>query len=1574
MNIKTNLSNSWRVTVLLALLVSLPSGVHAASPSIWNGGGDNDHWSNAANWGGNVPVSDAGYDLQFSGANRLTPVNDFPPSSDFRSISFDSAAGAFILSGNSFTLHGDLMNYSTKLQTINNPLEATVVHTITTSVGGGDLFLGGNISGFGAALTKLGAGTLTLAGGSTYGGATTIDEGVVAITGWLTNAGAFIVNNGTLNLSGAMSNGGPWVVNGSDAYKTIINVRDGASVVKRGSFHIGTTTNSSGALNITGGSFRSITNWSFHNFAIAGMGYGSLTVSGGTMDSRGFIFGTASSGAASLGIGTIYGGTVTVDNHVVVPYYNGTAVLTVGTNGTLRRISGTGNLNVNQKGTGRGELNVLGGTVDNAGGTVGFGTGSSPGTGGSGIVNLNAGSLRLARFNSTANGSNRLNFNGGTLQAFTSRSDFVPETFSSVYVNGPFGSFAGGAVVDSAGFDVTIAANMMAPTGDGVAALSVIDGGWGYIGAPYVSIIDGGGMGFGATAIAHMADDGTGNGTLKVERIEVTNPGIDYSPGNAGFVLTGGAPTVPAQPGVVTTTANTSGGLTKLGEGKLTLTGANSYTGATRVSAGLLAVNNLNGSGTGSGSVVVTSGGALGGNGTIEGTVTLESGGALSPGDGIGTLHLAGNVNLSDGGTLVFEIADAVNGDKIVVGGDLTPQGVTTISLPDSVVLDNGDYTLIEVGGTLGGDASRFSVASPNPLKEYSIVYENSAPKKVVLRVVANANLLTWTGSAGNVWNVNGVANWINLGGTPSVFNDNNPVIFNDSGANTTVDITVPVSPVTVSVNAGIDYTFTGAGHIAGAAALSKSGGGALTLSTANAFGGGVTLSEGTLNINNASALGTGRLTIAGGMLDNTSGNLVTLASNNPQAWDADFTFLGSGDLNLGTGEVLPNASRLVTVNNRSLTVGGGISGDIGLTKAGPGTLNLGGPNTYTGATTNSSGLLAITGGLVNSAGVLATDGATTIISGPVDTGTGVWVVGNTGPSMLNIMPGAAVMKNGYFRIGTLAGSSGAVNISGGTLTNLLAWSFNNFSVGLLGYGALTVSGGEVDTRGFLLGAGNDLSSLGVATISGGTVTVDASVVLAYYTGTGVLTVSDNGSIIRTGAGNFNINHKGNGRGEFNLVGGTIDNRYGFVHFGTGPSAAIGGAGILNLNAGTFTTAGFTNAFGDSRVNFNGATLRASIAQTGFLLSTLTSAYVNGPFGTFSGGAIIDTAGFDITVAASLVVPTGQGVSSLAVANGGSGYIGSPYVFITDSSGVGLGATAIANMADDGTGKGTLKVDSIKVTNPGVDYTAGAVTFNLIGGGASAEAQPGSVITAANTSGGLTKLGEGTLTLTGVNTYTGSTTVNAGVLAVDGSLAAGSAVTVIGGTLGGSGNIAGSVTVQDGGSLAPGTASLATLSIANSLSLLAGSTCIMEVDKDVQTMDAVVAGTINYGGRLMVTNLAGSWAVGDTFKLFSSSASTGNFSEISVTGATGAFDAATGVLTITGLVANDPTAISFTLTGTQLSINWPESHKGWYAQSNSVDVAHSLLWFDIPGSETQTSLSITINPSSPAVFYRLRRP
>ena len=131
---------------------------------------------------------------------------------------------------------------------------------------------------------------------------------------------------------------------------------------------------------------------------------------------------------------------------------------------------------------------------------------------------------------------------------------------------------------------------------------------------------------------------------------------------------------------------------------------------------------------------------------------------------------------------------------------------------------------------------------------------------------------------------------------------------------------------------------------------------------------------------------------------------------------------------------------------------------------------------------------------------------------------------------------------------------------------------------------------------------------------------------------------------------------------------------------------------------------------------------------------------------------------FAITIAEPLLAPTGSGVTSIDLTDGGAGYIDTPVVRL--SGGIGTGATAVANVSGG-------VVTGFTITNPGSGYDpSDFLSATIEGGGATTPATIGTINLAANsTAGGLTKTGAGTLTLTGVNTYGGATTVNEGTLA-----------------------------------------------------------------------------------------------------------------------------------------------------------------------------------------------------------------
>ena len=95
---------------------------------------------------------------------------------------------------------------------------------------------------------------------------------------------------------------------------------------------------------------------------------------------------------------------------------------------------------------------------------------------------------------------------------------------------------------------------------------------------------------------------------------------------------------------------SSGGGITKQGNGILTLTGNNTYTGSTTVNSGALFVNGS----TAEATVSVDSGATLGGNGSIGGVITVQSGGILPPGSAVVTLTTGSSVAI--GGHLAIGI------------------------------------------------------------------------------------------------------------------------------------------------------------------------------------------------------------------------------------------------------------------------------------------------------------------------------------------------------------------------------------------------------------------------------------------------------------------------------------------------------------------------------------------------------------------------------------------------------------------------------------------------------------------------------------------------------------------------------------------------------------------------------------------------------------------------------------------------------------------------------------------------------------------------------------------------------
>jgi autotransporter-associated beta strand protein len=186
------------------------------------------------------------------------------------------------------------------------------------------------------------------------------------------------------------------------------------------------------------------------------------------------------------------------------------------------------------------------------------------------------------------------------------------------------------------------------------------------------------------------------------------------------------------------------------GPGSITLTGNNTYSGGTTVNAGALIVNNAAGSGTGSGGGSINSGAALGGNGTIAGQVSLAAGATLAPGSsGSGTLTILNDLGLNNASVLQFQLG--TNNGQVAVTGDLTLGG--TLNISNAGGFGPGTYTLFTYGGALSVGTLTIGATPGN----YTYAVDTSVPGQVNLvvslpqfgNIRATLNGLVMSGSGG---------------------------------------------------------------------------------------------------------------------------------------------------------------------------------------------------------------------------------------------------------------------------------------------------------------------------------------------------------------------------------------------------------------------------------------------------------------------------------------------------------------------------------------------------------------------------------------------------------------------------------------------------------------------------------------------------------------------------------------------------------------------------------------------------------------------------------------------------------
>ncbi len=785
-------------------------------------------------------------------------------------------------------------------------------------------------------------------------------------------------------------------------------------------------------------------------------------------------------------------------------------------------------------------------------------------------------------------------------------------------------------------------------------------------------------------------------------------------------------------------------GISKTGNGTLTLTGLNTYGFATIVTGGTLVVNTLANGGVAS---------SIGSSSGASWALQLKNGAALVyTGTGSTTdrsLHIdtAGIIDNEGTGALVFSNASGVidnNGDTSgTANKTLTFTG--TNAAANTVALKIGDPTTgkttsIVKNGTgfwaftnsnnsyTGTTTINAGVLSTQSIANGGVNSGIGASTSAASNLVLAGGTLQYTGAAvstDRLFTVTTNGGGIDGSGSGISFTNTGALVMSGTGTRT---LTLTGTSTANSLAAQIQDN-------GGATSLVKNGSGTWTLSGANNFSGGVTVNVGQLTIGNAYALGTGTLTINGGALATASGTSITLATNNAQIWAGDF-YYGGGTLDLGTGGITLTANRYLNVISGNLVIDGiiGAASAYNLTKTGAGTLILTGSNTFTGALVITGGTVAVNslnnGGVASSTGMAATDGwalqlktASLVYTGTgsttnrqmyIDTagtidneGTGALIFSNTGGTIGNNISGSGTAN----RTITLTGTNTANNTIGLQIADPAAAKTTTIVKSGIGYwllsGANTYSGTTSVQNGTLgfqtvasgtaaqsLGSGNTVT-LGVAATSSGTLqyngvagTLDKNI---YALGTGLNTIRNSGSGLLTLAGSL-------------IKDGTI----------------------LVLDGGSkgITVTG----------TISGSSANSDLYITGGTTTLAATNTYSGPTWVYGGGILVNGN-------ANGALPTDT-VLTLGGADNSTG------TFNLNGN-----SQTIAGLSSTGTGANI-------VTNNGTNTAALTVTN---GGTFSGTIKDGSSATSLVVSGG-------NLILSGSNYYTGATSVTGGTLGVNGSL------------------------------------------------------------------------------------------------------------------------------------------------------------------------------------------------------------
>ncbi len=1315
----------------------------ATSAGNWTGGGANNYWSSAGNWDNNV-VPVFATSLTFAGDTRLNNTNDLTGISA-NNITFDSAAGAFTLAGNSLGLNGNIGFNGSPSSPISQTISLSLTPSTDISINtpnNGNLAIGGNVTS-GSWLTKTGNGTLTLGGTNTFAalsasGGTNIITGSTVFTGG--GGKRFYLADGDF-------------INGC---KDTLILQPGASLMVTGNY------DDSGVIGRDSGSGTLIQNGGTFSFHMANQSYlfvgasGSTAtrseydMNGGVLDMNGVTLGVAlGANAVVTGLVNQVSGVITnVGNLYFSPFFaQGHGIYNL-TGGTIYIGSG----GITQFGGSVNELNLGGGTIaastswssalnmnltgvngavkfNPAGNSISL-SGVLSGTGGltvngAGVLELSGANTYTGDTTVTSGNTLQLDVTGSSSGALrVANGGQLNLNYTGNYVVGSF--YTNGVALaigtyNSGNLPAFISGSY---PGNIVVTSGISTGLWTGLGGNS-NWSTGGNWDNNATPIFPHAVTFAGSNRLNNNNdlSNITISTLTFDSGAGAFTLDGNAVTLSGSLGF---NGNPAASVTQ------TINFGMTFNSAQTVN---LPVNGR-----------LTLGGSIAsGNGLIKaGLGTLTLGGATDAFSGLsvngGTNVITGNVTVTGTGGDRFYVGDVGTVGTMVIqpGASLTVSG----SFADSGVIgrDSGSGSIIQNGGTFtfspGNQNYLFVGASSSAATraEYDMNGGTFDMSGLTLAVALSANgatLITGivnqvSGTIKNVFDLDLGA--FTFGPGHAIYNMSGGSIYIGSGGITsdsgsyelylgggTVSATASWSSALnvrlTGVNGPVTFDTAGqnitlSGILSGPGGLIVTNNGTLELSGANTYSGDTTVSSGTTLQLDTTGSSAGAFRINGGVLNLTySGNYV-VAGLYTNGFALPFGTYNAANL---PGFISPGSTGNLVVQGVStgLWVGNSSTGNwstpsnwdhnavpvfpIGLTFAGNAHLNN--TNDLTSDIATSLTFDSAAGAFTLNGNVLGLNGEISFNGNPASPMT------QTINLPLNV--------NANLNVDTPANGNLLIN---GNITNV------NNTLYKMGSGTLTL-GGNNTLAGYEVDGGTNV-------ITGNTTVTGTGGTRAYVASADTVGGSVGTLVIQPGA-NFTI--------DGNFADAYVVGRDG----GIGTIVQNGGVFSFNPANQTYLIVGAANDpttraeydMSGGLLDMNGKTL-----SVGLGVNILITGVVNQVSGVITncGQLWLDMA-----------FSTGYSIYNLS---GGSLYIGSGGMIVQS------GGSYQVNLGGGTIGAGASWSSSLNMTLTGIN---GAATFNPAGnviflsGGLSGP-------------GGLNVTGGGTLELSGANTYGGDTTVNAG--------------------------------------------------------------------------------------------------------------------------------------------------------------------------------------------------------------------